>query len=213
MKFQRGDFFAEGRLRVMNENLTLQFYNDNSESYSQSTIYADMSGLCDEFLRLLPADGCILDLGCGSGRDSKYFLSHGREVISVDGSKELCRIAGEFLGHEVICCDFREYTPREIFAGIWASASLLHLEEGEILRVIERLSRSLIDGGIFYMSFKHGNFSGIRDGRHYTDFDEDRITNIIGSVKGLEIVKLKISEDVRNDFAGQKWINVFCIRH
>ncbi len=55
--------------------------------------------LCDEFLRLLPADGTVLDLGCGSGRDSKYFLSHGREVISVDGSKELCRLAGEFLRH------------------------------------------------------------------------------------------------------------------
>ena len=197
----------------MTQNLTLQFYNDNSESYASSTICADMSRLCDEFLRLLPKSGTVLDLGCGSGRDSKYFLSHGRNVISVDGSKELCRLAGEFLGHQVICSDFRTYTPRESLAGIWASASLLHLEEDDIMQVAERLSRSLVDGGIFYMSFKHGRFSGIRDGRYYTDFDEDRITNIIGSVKGLEIVKLKISEDVRNDFAGQKWINVFCIRH
>ena len=197
----------------MTQNLTLQYYNDNSESYASNTVCADMSGLCDEFLSLLHESGYVLDLGCGSGRDSKYFLSHGREVISVDGSKELCRIAAEFLGREVICCDFREYTPREIFAGIWASASLLHLDEDDIARVIARLSRSLSDGGIFYASFKYGNFSGIRDGRYYTDFDEKRITRMIENVKGLEIVKLKISEDVRKDFAGQKWINVFCMRH
>ena len=194
----------------MSENLTLQFYNDNSESYVSSTICADMSGLCDEFLGLLPACGSILDLGCGSGRDSKYFSSHGREVISVDGSKELCRIAAEFLGHEVICCDFREYTPDRIFAGIWASASLLHLEEGEILRVVEMLSGYLADNGIFCMSFKHGNFSGFRDGRYYTDFDEGKISRMIENVKGLEIVRLKISEDVRSGFKGRKWLNVFC---
>ena len=194
----------------MSENLTLQYYNDNSESYASSTICADMSGLCDEFLGLLPACGSILDLGCGSGRDSKYFASHGREVISVDGSKELCRIAAEFLGREVICCDFREYTPDRIFAGIWASASLLHLEEGEILRVVERLSGYLADNGIFCMSFKHGNFSGFRDGRYYTDFDEGKISRMIENVKGLEIVRLKISEDVRSSFKGRKWLNVFC---
>ena len=197
----------------MTQNLTLQFYNDNSESYASSTIRADMSRLCDEFLSLLPADGTVLDLGCGSGRDSKYFLSHGRNVIAVDGSKELCRLAGEFLGHQVICSDFRTYTPRESLAGIWASASLLHLEEDEIARAAERLSRSLIDGGIFYMSFKHGSFSGIRDGRHYTDFDEERITRIINNIESLKIIRLKISEDVRNDFKSQKWLNVFCMRH
>ncbi len=195
--------------QIMTENLTLDYYNGNSESYASSTVSADMSVLCDEFLRLIP-DGAVLDLGCGSGRDSKYFLSHGRNVISVDGSNELCRLAGEFLGHEVICADFREYTPREIFAGIWASASLLHLEEGEILRVVKRLSGFLSDNGIFYMSFKHGKFSGIRDGKYYTDFDEERITRIIDNVKGLEIIRLKISDDVRKDFAGQKWLNVFC---
>ncbi len=197
----------------MTQNLTLQFYNNNSESYSQSTIYADMSGLCDEFLSLLPKSGTVLDLGCGSGRDSKYFLSHGRNVISVDGSKELCRLAGEFLGREVICSDFREYSPRESLAGIWASASLLHLEEDDIARAAERLSRSLVDGGIFYMSFKHGNFSGIRDGRHYTDFDGDKISRMIERIESLKIIRLKISEDVRNDFKSQKWLNVFCMRH
>lgn len=102
--------------QIMTENLTLDYYNGNSESYASSTVSADMSVLCDEFLSLIP-DGVILDLGCGSGRDSKYFLSHGRNVISVDGSNELCRLAGEFLGHEVICADFRDYTPTEFLRG------------------------------------------------------------------------------------------------
>ena len=33
----------------------------------------------------------ILDFGCGSGRDTKYFLEKGYQVAAIDGSAELCR--------------------------------------------------------------------------------------------------------------------------
>lgn len=35
----------------------------------------------------------IIDLGCGSGRDSKAFINKGYKVTAVDGSKELAKIA------------------------------------------------------------------------------------------------------------------------
>ena len=39
----------------MSENLTLHYYNNNnSESYASTTVNADMSGLCNEFLKLIP---------------------------------------------------------------------------------------------------------------------------------------------------------------
>ncbi len=194
------------------QNLTHEYYSLNAESYAQSTIDADMSALCDEFLGMLPGAGMILDLGCGSGRDSKYFREHGREVIAVDGSPELCRIAGRYIGHDVICCDFREYEPDGKLCGIWACASLLHLQPEDVARVVARLAGYIVDGGIFFMSFKHGNFSGIMDGRYYTDMNQEGMSRMIEGIPAIEVVKMKITCDVRGGFEGQKWLSVFCVK-
>ena len=194
----------------MADNSTLDYYNERAELYAQSTVNADMSGACDEFLKMLPDDGAILDLGCGSGRDSKYFLEHGREVVAVDGSPELCRIAGQYLGREVICCDFRDYEPAGKFAGIWACASLLHLEAGELERVIARLPGYLVDGGILFMSFKHGEFSGIKEGRYFPFMDREGISRLLKGITSLEILRLEVSDDVRSELHGQEWISVYC---
>ena len=50
---------------------------------------------------MLPVGSRILDFGCGSGRDAKYFLEKGYQVTAIDGSAELCRLASEFTGIEV----------------------------------------------------------------------------------------------------------------
>ena len=42
----------------------------------------------------------ILDLGCGSGRDSLYFLEKGYIVTSVDASEEMVRLSSELTGQE-----------------------------------------------------------------------------------------------------------------
>ena len=55
-------------------NNTLDFYNNNSKSYIESTLSIDMSHLYNDFLKHIPKDGHILDLGCGSGRDSLEFI-------------------------------------------------------------------------------------------------------------------------------------------
>ena len=56
---------------------TLKYYNENAEHYCESTINGDMKEDYDKFLSILPSKAHILDFGCGSGRDSKYFLDNG----------------------------------------------------------------------------------------------------------------------------------------
>ena len=60
-------------------NNTLDFYNNNSKTYIETTLTIDMSNLYDEFLNNIKKGGNILDLGCGSGRDSKTFMANRRE--------------------------------------------------------------------------------------------------------------------------------------
>ena len=128
----------------------------------------------------------------------------------MDGSAELCRLAAETIGQPVVCCDFREYEPREPLIGIWASASPLHLTPEEISGVVSRLAGHLGPGGCFYMSFKQGAFSGERDGRFYTDMDEASLKGLLDGIPTLSLIRQKITEDVRPDHSGEKWLNVFC---
>ncbi|MCR4818732.1 MAG: methyltransferase domain-containing protein [Fretibacterium sp.] len=189
---------------------TIGFYNEQAAQYAASTLHSDMSPLCNEFLSFLPAQGTVLDLGCGSGRDSRFFIDRGYRVIAVDGSTELCRLAAEAIGQPVVCYDFREYEPQEPLIGIWASASLLHLTPEEISSVVSRLDGHLVPGGCFYMSFKYGTFSGERDGRFYTDMDETSLRRLLDGIPALSLVRQKITEDVRPGHAGEKWLNAFC---
>ena len=86
---------------------TLDYYNKNSEEYFNSTLNVDMTNTYKPFLKLVPKDGKILDLGCGSGRDSMNFMKLGYEVTAVDGSKELAKKASVLLGKEVIVNTFK----------------------------------------------------------------------------------------------------------
>ena len=62
------------------KNNTLDFYNNNSKIYIESTLSVDMSYLYKDFLKYIPKGNHILDLGCGSGRDSLEFIKKGYNV-------------------------------------------------------------------------------------------------------------------------------------
>ena len=110
---------------------TLEYYNTNAEKFVESTCSVDFSQVQCEFLNLLRTESYILDFGCGSGRDTKYFLEHGYQVDAVDGSMELCRIASEFTGIQVHQMLFQELQEKEMYDGIWACASVLHVPKIE----------------------------------------------------------------------------------
>ena len=85
----------------MSENRTLDYYNKNASSFAETTMDVDFHDTQKHFQKALPEQGYILDFGCGSGRDAKYFLEKGYQVTAIDGSAELCRLASEFTGIEV----------------------------------------------------------------------------------------------------------------
>jgi SAM-dependent methyltransferase len=186
---------------------TIQFYNNMAADFVQGTIHADVEFLRQSFLKYLPQGATILDLGCGSGRDSKYFLDKGYSVTAVDGSEELCRLAGAYIGREVAQVTFDRLEYYQMFDGIWACASLLHVPSLQLPDIFGRISRALKPGGYLYVSFKYGAFEGERNGRYFTDLTEEKLTNIISHHEELEIKEMAVSNDVRQDRHDEKWIN------
>lgn len=163
----------------------------------------------DEFLgKLSTDDASILDLGCGSGRDTRYFLERGYQVNAIEGSAELCALASEYTKIPVRCLLFQEWNEREVYDGIWACSSLLHLTYWELDDVLNRIENALKPQGILYMSFKYGVFEGERNGRYFLDFTEEKMDQLLKNHTGLRLLRSFRTEGVRPD-RKEEWLNLF----
>jgi ubiquinone/menaquinone biosynthesis C-methylase UbiE len=112
----------------------------------------------DVFLSKLTKQATILDAGCGPGRDSEYFCSKGHEVTGIDLASSLIAIAKQRAPNATFTSmDLRNITfPDKSFDGIWACASLLHLERTEAPAVLAAFYRILKPGGILFLLVKEG---------------------------------------------------------
>lgn len=187
--------------------MSIDFYNKNANEFFDSTVNADMSYLYNIFEKQLEKKGEILDLGCGSGRDSKYFLNKGYAVVAIDLSEKLAEKASKYIGQNVIVKDMREIDYKDRFIGIWACASFLHLTESDILKTLEKAYLALKDEGIIYLSFKYGEENYKKNGRDFTCFTEKKFFNLIKQLKFKE-ENVFITKDVRKDRENEKWLNI-----
>ena len=131
---------------------TLNYYAKNTEEFIASTLEADMSQTQKKFLALLPKGAHILDLGCGSGRDSLCFIQQGFQLTAVDGSLELAKFASELIGQKVIVADFKDLElPPSSFDAIWASASLLHVHSEDLPGILTKVIDFAKQGALLYV--------------------------------------------------------------
>ena len=138
----------------MSDNNTLDYYNQHTADFVNTTQNVDFHEIQELFLSFLPAKAKILDFGCGSGRDTKYFIDNGYEVDAMDGSKELCKAATKYTGIQVHHMLFEDFNASNTYDGIWACASILHLKKCELSDMIKRLYHALKRNGVIYMRKK-----------------------------------------------------------
>ena len=187
---------------------TVNYYNRNVKQFYDNTVAVDFTDTQNVFLSKLVKGSAILDFGCGSGRDTKYFLSQGYYVEAIDGSLELCKLASQYTGIQVRHMLFRELSAIHKYDGIWACASILHLPWSELAGVMRKMQAALKANGIIYTSYKYGTFSGERNGRYFTDMTEARFAGFIEEIDGLQIEEQWISADVRPGRGEEQWLNI-----
>ena len=187
---------------------TVEYYNKNAEQFVQGTLSVDFTATQERFLLKLTEGTSILDFGCGSGRDAKYFLDKGYQVEATDGSAELCKLASEYTGICVKQMLFEELDECEKYDGIWACSSILHLDKRALKDVLKKMAAALKANGVIYTSFKYGDFEGERNGRYFVDFTQETFGEFIREVPELQIEEYWITGDVRPGRGEEKWLNL-----
>lgn len=202
------------------KEITTESYNKTANEYFSVVSKFDMLPEILDFAGSIEKNGKILDLGCGPGHHSKYFKDLGFKVTGIDLSQNMISIAKEnfknidFKVMDIYNLKFDSNT----FNGIWASASLLHIEKSNIKEVLIKLKDILTVNGTIYISLKIGDTEEmIIDDRYnnnpkfYSFFQTDEIKKILKEV-GFNVVKSEVVEK-RNYYDTNKWFHLFVKKH
>ena len=192
--------------------MTKDYYNQYADEFTQATLHVDMESLYQPFLAELSEGAYILDIGCGSGRDSLALKNKGYKVEAIDYSEELVRRAIQYTGIQVKLQSFYEIEAHEIYDGIWACASLLHCERDRLTEVIGKLIKALKPNGVLYMSFKYGESDREKDGRKFTDLNETQAEGLLEQFDHVQQIQQWITVDLRSD-RQEQWLNLLWKKH
>ncbi|MBU0957203.1 MAG: class I SAM-dependent methyltransferase [Nanoarchaeota archaeon] len=148
---------------------TIESYDKNAREFSEkfAGLFGDIEKHAIKFMDILNGKK-ILDLGCGNGRDSEYFLSNGFDVASIDLSEGMIKLCkGKGLRAEVMDIEDLKFEEKS-FDGVWAVTSLLHIPKERIKTVVNSLNRILKDRGILCITMQKGDGEEYRkDGRYF----------------------------------------------
>jgi len=198
----------------------IQWYEDNAQKYADASLGLVNKDLIKKFTSFLKNKDKVLDAGCGPGRDSKVFYELGFDIFGIDLSSNLLKIAsqqcpkGIFKKANFLSLPF----PNNYFDGIWASASLLHLENtDDVKKALSEFNRVLKKEGVLCVLVKQQmgkeKTSVVTDSlsnhdRFFQWFSKTEIKNLLNE-NNFSIISL---EDNYPDLAGReevKWIFAF----
>lgn len=191
---------------------SIDYYNRFAKEYYEKTVNTTMEKQLKQFMELLPIGGAVLDLGCGSGRDSLYFVEEGFDVTSLDGAKSMCELAQIHVGQEVLNLTYDQLDFNEVFDGIWACASLVHEDPAKLPVTLQKVFDCLKPEGVLYMSFRLGDFIGSNSDIIFYAYTETTLGNILEQCRekqNIEIIDVFITKDGREEFLDNEWINIY----
>ncbi len=184
---------------------TLEYYDKNAQTYFDRVHNLDMTELYASFFKHMSGN-TILDLGCGTGRDARYFTERKYRVIAVDGSKEMLAMTKrECPAADCRLIDFNEpFLIGEPIDAVWACASLLHLNDENFERTLKAVAEDLRADGVIFLGLKSAEHSKVpSDTRTFNYWTSEKLT-LISSRCGL--VPLEFSSTITEQAT---WLDAF----
>lgn len=197
-------------MTAAHDAVTLAFYAKEAVAYGTRSDNISTPKHLSKFIAELPRTATVLDLGCGTGRDTLALIEEGFNVTAVDGSAAMAREAEKRIGRPVRVQLFEDLDDTNAFDGIWANASLLHVPRAGLPNVLARVHRALKPGGLLAASFKSGGQEG-RDklDRYYNYLNADELTAHLQEAGTWETLTLSEGRGTGYDGTETGWVVAF----
>jgi len=208
--------FIEKMISQLRSHINWKAYESSAVNYAEKVEGLHPYREANRFLSMIPENGKILDIGCGSGRDAKVFSESGYRVTGVDFSSKMIEVAKEKAPQaNFYVMDMRSLNFDSIFDGAWANASLLHLSKNEFSQVLGKISKSLKPNGLFFIKLKQGASEGLElDARYsnikkfYSYYNEYELKELLLEA-GFTVLDLLVREN-ESTYQTHPYIYAFC---
>lgn len=191
-------------------NKTIKAYEATAEEYAQKKAgkLSDSVIFLEKFVSLAPGKN-ILEIGFGLGQDAEWLIAHGFSYTGVDPVQAFADpLSKKFPNANILIEDIRKVNfPANIFDGIYAMASLLHLNNKDAKEVLAKCFKWLKSGGILFVSLKEGENSYVRGGRYFNLFTKEKLTKMLD--KKFEILESSVDEARPYNTGKENWINFY----
>ena len=161
------------------DDQTIGVYNQRKEEYL-SWVDRNPSDSLLDFIKLIKSDGLVLDLGCGPGLASACMKENGLRPDAVDASSEMVALANKTYQLGARLLKFSDISGEEVYDGIWANFSLLHVTKHDFKLHLRTIYEVLKPTGFFSIGMKLGQGEE-RDrlGRFYAYYTESELIDLL----------------------------------
>ncbi|HEY3528015.1 MAG TPA: methyltransferase domain-containing protein [Nocardioides sp.] len=199
---------------------TVRAYDDSAADYRANTseMPSSIQALVDRFAARLRPGARVLEIGSGSGRDARALEDAGLSVRRTDITPAFVAMLRE-AGNQADVVDpavddlSDPAAPGTPYAGVWADASLLHVDRHELALVLSRLADATEAGGVLFVGLKEGDgedwsiHGNVTAPRFFTFWREEPLRSALaGAGWRVEQVEHEVSED------GEGWLQVLALR-
>lgn len=202
----------------LSKETTRLSYEATAKEYASNVAALAPTASIEKFVKFLPPQAKIIDLGCGSGRDAVLFNNLGVDVLGIDFCANLLEIAkahapsAEFRLMDIENIDL----PLASFDGAWAACSLGHIAKTALPTVLQTIHSLLKDNGYFYLALKKGNGESLeKDSRYEGNFlkfwsyySEEELKQI------LQLAQFKIVDfatvEINHSYQSHPAFRIFC---
>ena len=165
------------------------FYESNARAYFERTNRIDPSPILSPLLPYLRPGGAILDIGCGSGRDLRWFKARGFDPSGLERSPSLAVLASDHSGCPVTMIDLFDYNPPMHYDCILLIGTLVHLPKPDFPRAMRKVRSMLRQDGVMYVSMKAwGGSDRDADGRVFQLWSDSELRREFGRA-GLHVLE------------------------
>lgn len=139
----------------MENKIIKKYYNKIAKEYTEKHGYSENLSIksLEKFSSLLPQNSKVLDMGCGGGQDSKFLSDKGFNVLGIDISKEMIKLADKHdpkINFKLM--DVMDLPTYKKFNGIWCSRVFHNIPIKEQEKFIKKLTTLLTKNGVLYIT-------------------------------------------------------------